>query len=113
MVGKTEQALAAEGISYGVAIARFSELAKGQLISDDSGMLKLLFDPDRHTLLGVHVIGVNASEILHIGHMAMMLGGTMECLRDAVFNFPTMAEAYKAAADDGLRSEAERRRSGR
>ncbi|MGH8069308.1 MAG: Si-specific NAD(P)(+) transhydrogenase [Candidatus Entotheonellia bacterium] len=102
MVGRTAEKLADEGVPYGVGIARFSDLAKGQLIGDDTGMLKLLFDLDRHTLLGVHVIGVHASEILHVGHMAMMLGGTMEFLRDTVFNFPTMAEAYKAAADDGL-----------
>ncbi|MGQ0634120.1 MAG: Si-specific NAD(P)(+) transhydrogenase [Planctomycetaceae bacterium] len=102
MVGKTEEQLAEEGIRYAVGISRFSELIKGQLVGDDTGMLKLLFDRDRHTLLGVHVMGLNASEILHLGHITMMLGGTMEFLRDAVFNFPTMAEAYKAAADCGL-----------
>ena len=102
MVGKTEEQLAKEGIRYGVGISRFSELVKGQLVGDDTGMLKLLFDRDRHTLLGVHVMGINASEILHLGQITMLLGGTMEFLRDAVFNFPTMAEAYKAAADSGL-----------
>lgn len=65
-------------------------------------MLKLLFDRDRHMLLGVHVMGINASEILHLGHITMLLGGTMEFLRDTVFHFPTMAETYKATADSGL-----------
>jgi len=102
MVGRTEEQLAKEGMPYGIGVTQFSELVKGQLIGDVTGMLKLLFDQDRHTLLGVHVIGVNASEILHIGHVTMALGGTMEFLRDTVFNFPTMAEAYKAAAADGL-----------
>ena len=102
MVGRTEEQLAREHIAYGVGIARFSDLVRGQILGDDTGMLKVLFERDRHTLLGVHVIGVNATEILHIGHVTMLLGGTMEFLRDTVFNFPTMAEAYKAAAADGL-----------
>jgi len=112
MVGKTEEQLIQERIHYGVGIARFSELVKGQLIGDDTGMLKLLFNSDKHLLLGVHVIGTNASEILHIGHTAMLLGGTMEFLRDTVFNFPTIAEAYKVAADYGLNASSQKRKHG-
>ena len=106
MVGQTEEQLQQSGVPYGVGTAEFSALVRGQILGDQIGMLKLLFDLDRHYLLGVHVIGTSAAEILHIGHMAMLLGGTMEFLRDAVFNFPTMAEAYKAAAADGLRRHA-------
>lgn len=102
MVGMTEDQLASQGIAYAVGIARFSELVRGQIIGDNTGMLKLIFETKHHTLLGVHVIGTSATEILHIGHVTMMLGGTMEFLSDAVFNFPTMAEAYKVAAADGL-----------
>ena len=72
------------------------------MIGDRSGRLKLLFDPTSHLLLGVHIIGDGAAELVHIGQTVMALGGTIEFLRDAVFNYPTLAEAYKVAAFDGL-----------
>lgn len=102
MVGKTEQQLTAEKMPYEVGIARFDELAKGQMIGDHTGLLKLLFHPDDLRLLGVHVIGESAAELVHIGQAVLSFGGTVEYLRDTVFNYPTLAEAYKVAALDGL-----------
>ncbi len=102
MVGKTEQQLTAEKIPYEVGVARFSELAKGQMIGDETGMLKLLFDPDTQRLLGVHVIGDGAVELIHIGQAVLSLGAGLEYFRDTVFNYPTLAEAYKLAALSAL-----------
>jgi NAD(P) transhydrogenase len=102
MVGQTEEQLTKEKVPYEVGLARYAELAKGQMLGDDSGLLKLIFDPDSLKLLGVHAIGDRAAEIIHIGQAVLALGGTMEYFRDAVFNYPTLAEAYKVAALDGL-----------
>jgi NAD(P) transhydrogenase len=102
MVGRTEQQLTAEKVCYEVGVARFDELAKGQMIGDDSGLLKLLFDPDTTKLLGVHVIGEGASELVHIGQAVLSMHGSIKYFRDTVFNYPTLAEAYKVAALDGL-----------
>jgi NAD(P) transhydrogenase len=102
MVGRTEEQLTQEKIPYEVGIARYAELAKGQMLGDDQGLLKLIFDPDSLKLHGVHVIGDRAAEIVHIGQAVLSLGATVEYFRDAVFNYPTLAEAYKVAALDGL-----------
>ena len=102
MVGKTEQRLTAEKIPYEFGVAKYEELARAQMIGDDTGMLKLLFSPDTKHLLGVHVIGERAAEILHIGQAVLAMGGTIEYFRDTVFNYPTLAEAFKVAALDGL-----------
>ena len=102
MVGHTEEQLTREKIPYEVGLARYAELAKGQMLGDDQGLLKLLFDPDSLKLLGVHVIGDRAAEIVHIGQVVLTMGGTIEYFRDTVFNYPTLAEAYKVAALDGL-----------
>jgi len=102
MVGKHEQELAEAGVPYVVGRAHFRELARAQITGDLTGMLKLIVDPDEHTLLGVHVVGEGAAEIVHIGLAAMFAGGTIENLRDIVFNYPTMAEAYKVAALDAI-----------
>jgi NAD(P) transhydrogenase len=102
MVGKTEEELTSAKIPYETGVARYAELAKGQMIGDETGMLKLLFDPTTLKLLGVHAIGDRAAEIIHIGQAVLALGGTMEYLRDTVFNYPTMAEAYKVAALNGM-----------
>jgi NAD(P) transhydrogenase len=102
MVGYTEEQLTKEKIPYEVGLARYAELAKGQMLGDDQGLLKLLFDPDNLKLLGVHVIGDRAAEIVHIGQAVLTMGGTLEYFRDTVFNYPTLAEAYKVAALDGL-----------
>ena len=102
MVGHTEEQLTHENINYEVGLARYAELAKGQMLGDDQGLLKLVFDPDSLKLLGVHAIGDRAAEIVHIGQVVLTLGASIEYFRDAVFNYPTLAEAYKVAALDGL-----------
>ena len=102
MVGYTEEQLTQNKVPYEVGLARYAELAKGQMLGDENGMLKLLFSTDSLKLLGVHVIGDRAAEIVHIGQVVLALGGTIEYFRDAVFNYPTLAEAYKVAALDGL-----------
>jgi NAD(P) transhydrogenase len=102
MVGQTEEQLTHENINYEVGLARYAELAKGQMLGDDQGLLKLVFDPDTLKLLGVHAIGDRAAEIIHIGQVVLTMGATIEYFRDAVFNYPTLAEAYKVAALDGL-----------
>ena len=102
MVGRTERELTASKVKYEVGISRFSELARAQMIGDERGMLKILFDPDTLRLLGVHVMGESATEIIHIGQAVLSMGGTIDYFRDTVFNYPTLAEAYKVAALNGL-----------
>jgi NAD(P) transhydrogenase len=102
MVGQTEEQLTQQKIPYETGVARYVELAKAQMLGDDQGLLKLLFDPDSLKLLGVHAIGDRAAEIVHIGQVVLTMGGTIEYFRDTVFNYPTLAEAYKVAALDGL-----------
>jgi NAD(P) transhydrogenase len=102
MVGATEQQLTEARIPYEIGIARYEELAKGQILGDETGLLKLLFDPTTLRVLGVHVIGDGASELVHIGQAVIALGGTIEYFKDTVFNYPTLAEAYKVAALAGL-----------
>lgn len=102
MVGQTEEKLTAAKVPYEVGIAKYAELAKSMMLGDESGMLKLLFDRNNLKLLGVHAIGQRATEIIHIGQAVLAYGGTIEYFRDTVFNYPTLAEAYKVAALDGL-----------
>jgi NAD(P) transhydrogenase len=102
MVGQNEQQLTRERVPYEVGVARFGEIARGQIAGDYTGMLKLLFHRETRELLGVHAIGEAATEIVHIGQAVMALGGTIDYFRDTVFNYPTMAECYKVAALDGL-----------
>jgi NAD(P) transhydrogenase len=79
---------------------RYRELARGHILGDTHGLLKLLVSREDHTILGVHVLGTNATEVIHIGQTVMGLGGTIDYLVDAVFNYPTLAESYKVAALD-------------
>jgi NAD(P) transhydrogenase len=102
MVGKTEEELTKASVPYAVGVARYGELAKGQMLGDQTGFLKLLFCPESHKLLGVHAIGDRATEIIHIGQAVLAFQGAIEYFRDTVFNYPTLAEAYKVAAFDGL-----------
>ena len=102
MVGKTEQQLTEAGVPYEAGIAQYKELARGQLLGDDTGMLKLLIHQDTHQILGVHAIGTGATELIHIGQAVMAFNGTVEFFINNVFNFPTLAEAYKVAALNGL-----------
>jgi NAD(P) transhydrogenase len=102
MVGQNEQQLTRDRVPYEVGVARFGEIARGQISGDYTGMLKLLFHRETRRLLGVHAIGEAATEIVHIGQAVMAHGGTIDYFRDTVFNYPTMAECYKVAALDGL-----------
>src|ERR1700690_2038906 len=102
MVGATEEELTKKKAPYESGLARYSELAKGQMLGDEQGLVKILFDPDSLKLLGVHIIGDRAAEIIHIGQAILAMGGTIEYFRDTIFNYPTLAEAYKVAALDGL-----------
>lgn len=102
MVGQTEEKLTNDKVPYEVGIARYSELAKSMMLGDEDGMLKVLFDRETLKLLGVHAIGERATEIIHIGQAVLSYGGTIRYFRDTVFNYPTLAEAYKVAALDGL-----------
>jgi NAD(P) transhydrogenase len=98
--GKTEDQLTSSAIPYEVGISRYRELARGQIVGDSYGMLKLLVSTTDRTLLGVHVFGTNASELVHVGQAIMTCGGTIDHLVDTVFNYPTLSEAYKVAALD-------------
>lgn len=102
MVGKTEEQLTEESIPYESGIAHYREIARGQLLGDELGMLKLLIHQDTHKILGVHVIGTGATELIHIGQAVMALDGDVEFFVNNVFNFPTLAECYKVAAYHGL-----------
>jgi NAD(P) transhydrogenase len=99
-IGKTEDQLTRECIPFEVGVSRYRELARGQIIGDSYGVLKLLVSPDDRQLLGVHVFGTGATELVHIGQAVMGCGGTIDYLVDAVFNYPTLAESYKVAALD-------------
>jgi NAD(P) transhydrogenase len=101
-VGRTESELTAENVPFEVGVSRYRELARGAILGDSYGILKLLVHPESRELLGVHVFGTNATELVHIGQMVMGCGGTVDFLVDAVFNYPTLAESYKVAALDAV-----------
>jgi len=98
MVGRNEDELTRDGVPYEVGVARYREIALGQIIGDTVGMLKLLFHSETRVLLGVHVIGEGATELVHIGQAVMAHGGKLDYFIDTVFNYPTLAECYKVAA---------------
>jgi NAD(P) transhydrogenase len=98
MVGRNEDDLTRDGVPYEIGVARYREIARGQIIGDTVGMLKLLFHSDTRELLGVHVIGEGATELVHIGQAVMAHGGKLDYFIDTVFNYPTLAECYKVAA---------------
>ena len=102
LIGKTEEELTSAGIAYESGVARYKEIARGAIIGDDFGILKLLFDPDTRKVLGVHIFGSQASELLHIGQAVMQLGGTVDYFVETIFNYPTFAEAYKVAGLNGV-----------
>ena len=101
-IGKTEEQLTDEDVPYEVGVAYYREIARGQIRGDTTGRLKLIFNRESKEILGVHIIGEGASELLHIGQAVMILKGTIEYFVDTVFNYPTLAECYKAAAFNGL-----------
>ena len=102
MVGKNEEDLTAAGVPYEIGKARYKETARGQIIGDQTGLLKLIFHMETRELLGVHVIGEGASELVHIGQAVMAYGGKIDYFIQTVFNYPTLAELYKIAAFDGI-----------
>jgi NAD(P) transhydrogenase len=102
MVGKNEEELTQAGIGYEVGKARYKEIARGQIIGDTTGLLKLIFRSDTRELLGVHIIGEGASELVHIGQAVLSFGGKIDYFINTVFNYPTLAECYKVAAFDGI-----------
>ncbi len=101
-IGKTEEQLTDEDVPYEVGMAYYRETARGQIRGDTTGRLKLIFHRDTRKVLGVHIIGEGASELVHIGQAVMTLEGTIDYFVDTVFNYPTLAECYKVAAFNGL-----------
>ncbi|WP_447972767.1 Si-specific NAD(P)(+) transhydrogenase [Nitrospira sp. Kam-Ns4a] len=102
MVGPSEDELTRAGIPYEVGVARYREIARGQLIGDQTGMLKLLFHLKTRELLAVHAIGEGATELIHIGQAVIAFKGRIDYFVDTVFNYPTLAECYKVAALAGI-----------
>jgi NAD(P) transhydrogenase len=111
MVGETEESLKKKGIDYVVGRARYEENARGQIIGDKDGFLKLLFRRNDMKLIGVHVMGELATEIVHIGLMAMLTNSTAELFVEACFNVPTLSALYKAATLNALQEAAEKGQS--
>jgi NAD(P) transhydrogenase len=101
-IGKTEEQLTDEDVPYEVGMAYYRETARGQIRGDTTGRLKLVFHRDTRKVLGVHIIGEGAAELVHIGQAVMILNGTVDYFIDTVFNYPTLAECYKAAAFNGI-----------
>jgi NAD(P) transhydrogenase len=100
MVGATEQELTQAKVPYEIGVARYREIARGQILGDDSGLFKMLFHREDRRLLGAHAIGTQATELIHIGQAVLGLGGGLEYFMRTVFNYPTLAECYKVAALD-------------
>lgn len=101
-IGKTEEQLTDEDVPYEVGVAYYREIARGQIRGDTTGRLKIIFHRETRAILGIHIIGEGASELLHIGQAVVVLGGTLDYFINTVFNYPTLAECYKAAAFNGL-----------
>jgi NAD(P) transhydrogenase len=102
MVGKNEEELTEAAIPYEIGKARYKEIARGQILGDVTGLLKLIFHSETRQLLGVHIIGEGASELIHIGQAVLSFGGKIDYFVNTVFNYPTLAECYKVAAFDGI-----------
>ena len=98
MVGATEAQLTEKKIPYEVGVARYAEIARGQILGDESGLFKMIFHRETRALLGVHCMGTQATELIHIGQAVLTLGGGLDYFLDTVFNYPTLAECYKVAA---------------
>jgi NAD(P) transhydrogenase len=102
MVGDTEEQARGRGVAVEIGRASYRDNARGQIINDPDGMVKLVFEAETRRLLGVHILGERATEIVHVGQMVMTHGGTIDAFVESVFNYPTLSEAYKYAAYDGL-----------
>jgi NAD(P) transhydrogenase len=99
-IGMTEEQVRAKGIPYECGVARFRETARGQIMGLSSGFMKLIFALETRRLLGAHIVGEGATELIHIGQAVLNLGGTLDYFVENTFNYPTLAEAYKIAALD-------------
>jgi len=97
-VGLNEKQLTERQVPYETGIARYREIARGNIIGDRHGFLKLLFQRENYRLLGVHIIGEGAAELIHIGQAVLAFEGTLDYFLKSVFNYPTLAECYKVAA---------------
>jgi NAD(P) transhydrogenase len=102
MAGETEAALIADGIDYIVGRARYADLPRGEIIGDKSGFLKLLFRRSDMRLLGVHIMGEQATELIHVGLVALLMDAHAELFNRACFNYPTLGDLYKYAAYDAI-----------
>lgn len=102
VVGKTEEELRAANVPYESGIARICETSQGQILGLREGLLKLLFDLKTRELLGVHIVGEGATELIHIGQAVLAHGGKLDYFVNAVFNYLTLAETYKIAALDAF-----------
>lgn len=101
-VGLDEEQAREQGLAYEVGIARFRETSRGHIMGLESGMMKMLFALADRKLLGVHIVGEGATELIHIGQAVLNLGGTLDYFVENTFNYPTLAEAYKIAALDAF-----------
>ena len=101
-VGATEEDLTSKGVPYEIGKAAYREVARGKIIGDCSGILKLVFHRDTRELLGVHIVGDGAVELIHVGQAILSMKGTIDYFVNTVFNYPTLAECYKNAALDGI-----------
>jgi NAD(P) transhydrogenase len=101
-VGETVESCEIKKISYAVGRAKYANNARGQIIGESTGMLKLVFRPDNKQLLGVQIFGEGATELIHLGMAVLESGGAIDAFIELVFNFPTLSELYKYAAYDGL-----------
>lgn len=101
MVGQTEETLTENRVPYEIGIARYREIARGAIMGATQGLLKILFHRENRKILGVHIIGHSAAELIHIGQSVLAFGGGLDYFVNTVFNYPTLAEAYKVAALDG------------
>jgi NAD(P) transhydrogenase len=103
-VGSTERELESAGTPFRAGKARYREVAKGEIIGDETGLVKLLFHRGTERLLGVHIIGSAATDLVQLGHAVMTFSGTASYFRDAVFNYPSLSECYRIAALDATSS---------
>jgi NAD(P) transhydrogenase len=101
-VGDTEELLIEKQIPYVVGRCKYSEIPRGDIIGDDAGFLKLLFHRDNMRLLGVHVMGEQATEVVHLGLLAMMMNATSDLFQQTCFNYPTLGDLYKYATYDAM-----------
>ena len=101
-VGMSEQEVRQKGIKYECGVARFRETSRGHIMGIEGGMMKLIFSLKTRRLLGAHIIGEGATELVHIGQAVLNLGGTVDYFVENAFNYPTLAEAYKIAALDAF-----------